>query len=268
MKKPYLILIASLIIAPVLISSNNGVAEDQNKDRTGAPGSEAPCSNFGCHASGAFSPTTTVEVLTIPDLVPVTEYEPGVVYRMRVTITAGSGMPSTYGFQATAVFDEGAANAGEFSNPGASVQLEAVGMRHIVEHSADTPSNTFVVDWTAPETGSGTVSFYCSAVASNNSNTTSGDGYDGFQLTITEASGENLTEKERFNAISVLNQDGLVLVNCATAGTLRMYDASGKLIAERKAVVGKTEEFGSVSGMVVFQLITESEVFSSKQLLR
>lgn len=267
MKKPYLLFAACVILAPVLISSNNGVAEDQNKDRTGAPGSSPGCNTTTCHTSGSFSPTTTIELLELPELTPVIEYIPGNQYRVRVNIAAGNGTPSTYGFQATAVYDSDASNAGVFSNPGVNVQLEAVGSRHIIEHSMDSPNNFFLVDWTAPEAGGGTVSFYCSGIASNNSNTDSGDGFDGFNISYPEAIVANLNEKASVNPLVIRTMFGQASITSLENGLLRAYDVSGKMLFE-KAIQGAEEnQFSNISGIIVFQLITETQVYSIKQLI-
>jgi hypothetical protein len=44
--------------ALALMSHHNGVAEEQNKDRTGAPGSQQPCS--ACHNSGSYDVTPSI----------------------------------------------------------------------------------------------------------------------------------------------------------------------------------------------------------------
>lgn len=267
MKKPYLLFAACVVLAPVLISSNNGVAEDQNLDRTGAPGSSPSCNTTTCHTSGSFSPTTVVELLELPDLVPAVSYIPGNQYRVRVTINAGMGTPSTYGFQATAVFVSDASNAGVFSNPGPSVQLEAVGSRHIAEHSMDSPNNFFLVDWTAPEAGGGPVSFYCSGVASNNSNTDSGDGFDGFTISYPEAAGTNLSEKVSINPIVIITNPGQASITSLEGGLLRAYDISGKMLFENTVLAGEQNEFSIISGIIIFQLIAETQVYSIKQFV-
>lgn len=252
-----------VLAAPVFIASQNGVAEDQNLDRTGAPGSSQPCSQ--CHSAGAFDPTLSIQLLSLPDLVPVTQYIGGDIYLMRFTITAGTGMPSTYGFQATAVFDNNAANAGSFFGPGVGVQLEDVNGRHIVEHSNDTPSNVFEVNWTAPASGSGPLSFYAAGVASNNSMSILGDGYDGAILSVTE----QVTSMPELLARPTLNwrlDGGLVRVEAPEAGTINVYGIDGRLVEAIENVLPGEPVWLNTGNerMVVVHMVGKTEMFSAK----
>jgi len=47
--------------ALLLTSHHNGVAEQQNKDRTGAPGSDPVCT--ACHSGSNFAPTSSIALL-------------------------------------------------------------------------------------------------------------------------------------------------------------------------------------------------------------
>ena len=66
MRRPTLpALTVSLIVASTLflMSNSSGVAHQQNKDRTGAPGSDNTCQQ--CHAGGNYNPEINV-YLSLP----------------------------------------------------------------------------------------------------------------------------------------------------------------------------------------------------------
>lgn len=252
------VILLAIAVFPVLLGSENGVAEDQNKDRTGAPGSDNPCNNPTCHTSGSFNPTTGISILNEDTMTPVDEYIPGATYIMEVTVTAGTGVPSRYGFQGTAVLASDASNAGTFQNPFEDVQLENVGGRHLVEHSNPSQSNTFRVEWVAPESGSGQVDFYVSAIASNNSGSDSGDGYDGEMISLTEMV-SNVAEKVEQKPYLIRNDQFTALEN----GSLEIYNSSGSLMNSLFIKKGETRSLNT-SGITLVRFSTSTDTFSDK----
>ena len=157
------LLCATFIASFTLMSHHNGVAEEQNKDRTGAPGSSQPCTH--CHTPVSGANTTSTITVYDGNGIAVSEYIPGTDYSVEFTVN-DPVVGAAYGFQATAVHSDGS-NAGSFSNPGTNVQLEDVNGRHIVEQSDPHPSGVFTVTWSAPATGSGDVAFYMAGLAAN-----------------------------------------------------------------------------------------------------
>jgi hypothetical protein len=254
--------IAIIAAVPFLMGSENGVAEDQNKDRTGAPGSSSPCSQNNCHDDGQFNPTLSIQVLEMGTELSVSSYIPEVTYEMRFTVTAGTGTPECYGFQATALLQDNA-NAGTFSNPGNLVQLESVSGRHIVEHSEPNPNNTFMVDWEAPQAGSGAVTIYASSIACNLSDTDGGDGYDGHQITIEELSTD--IENHDSSAEITLHRSSNGVIECSVEepGTISVFDMQGKRITQQFLTPGfNTVDVRMSLGLLIcsFESATQAEV--------
>ena len=172
------------VFALTLMSHHNGVAEQQNKDRTGAPGSQQVCT--ACHSGGSYTVTPSIAVYPFPGAdTPVQTFMPNTEYYVEFTVGA-SGAPAGYGFQATAVFGNGS-NAGTFIDCTSNAQLEDVNGRHIVEQNDLSPSNTFGLYWGAPDGGEGSVTFYASMLACNGANGNSGDSFGGTSLTLDEA---------------------------------------------------------------------------------
>ena len=177
-------LLAASVFTLTLMSHHNGVAEQQNKDRTGAPGSQQVCT--ACHSSGTYTVTPSIAVYPFEGAdTPVQTFVPNTEYYVEFTVGA-TGAPAGYGFQATAVFDNGS-NAGTFVGCTDNAQLEDVNGRHIVEHNDLSPSNTFGLYWGAPDGGEGSVTFYASMLAANGATGNSGDSFGGTSLTLDEA---------------------------------------------------------------------------------
>ena len=162
MKQSTLLVFAVSAALLGLMASSQGVAEAQNRDRTGAPGSDPICTS--CH-SGYATASASFEVVDAATQEAATAYTPGQEYLVRMVFTGGNAT-SVYGMQSTVVLSDGS-NAGTFSAPSGNAQLEEVDGRHIVEHNAASASNVFEVTWTAPAAGSGNADFYMSALECN-----------------------------------------------------------------------------------------------------
>lgn len=159
-----------LLGGTLFLSSSQGPGTIQMQDRTGGPLSNGFCGN--CHAVGAFNPSMTLEVLDGSD--PVTNFEGGTTYTMRITVNADAGA-QVYGFQAVALSGADNQSAGSFT-PGDGQHLATVGGREYVEHNMRSEENVFETQWTAPANGTGPVRFYAATVAANNAAGSGGDG--------------------------------------------------------------------------------------------
>lgn len=213
------LLSAAAVMAFALMSSSSGVAEIQNRNRTGEPGTDATCNQ--CHGGGSFGATTAINVLDPNSGAAVSEYLPGEQYVLEIAI---GGTSPRFGMQATAV-DAAGGNAGSFGNPSNNTQLEDVGGRHIIEHNSASTSNTFTVDWTAPATG-GEVTFYSSGLAAGGSTSSGGDEYSGATLTLPEAiitidvGGCTYDFACNYNAIATFDDGSCEIESCAVQGDL------------------------------------------------
>lgn len=158
-------------LAFLLMNNSGGVASTQGQDRTGSPVSNNPCSQ--CHSGGSFS---TVADFTVSDAQgnPVTTYVPGETYDLSYEITASGA--TRYGMQAVALLGNNS-NAGSLANPSSNAKITTLNSRRYLEQNAASSSNIFTAEWTAPNAGSGSVTFYGSALAVNGNGGTSGDEY-------------------------------------------------------------------------------------------
>ena len=167
MKKIYIPFILA-IAGFFALSNSSGAGTVQGNDRTGSPIGVGSCQT--CHNAGAFNPSAVIEILSGDT--PVTQYEPGVQYTMRITTTADNN-PVSYGFQAVAL-DAANATAGAWVD-GTGYKTVDVAGRSYTEQDAPGSSNVYNVTWTAPAAGAGNVSFYAATTSTNGNSMSSGD---------------------------------------------------------------------------------------------
>ena len=138
--------------ALILMANSSGVAHQQNKDRTGAPGSDNTCQQ--CHGNGNYDPQMEV-FLALDDMVGVPQYLPGATHTLWIEMSA-DGNPAGYGVHGTVVLSDGS-NAGELVDQDANdcIWLDEVDGRHIFEQNDLCSSGFFEVEWVAPPAGSG-----------------------------------------------------------------------------------------------------------------
>jgi len=187
--------------AYLFMGSATGAGINQSLDLTGSPLGGGIYCNF-CHGGGSFSPSLSVQVLDNGS--PVTGYEPGKTYSLRVAITAGSGTPARYGFMAVALTGATNQGAGTFGTPPAGMRQTTISSRVYVEHNTPSSVNTFQVEWTAPAAGTGDVRFYSAGNATNNNDETTGDNAVRLAtpLTLTEMPTSNLSTTQLFQTLS------------------------------------------------------------------
>ena len=132
---------------------------------TGAPtdGNCTDCHNFNNNFDGV------VDIVGLPGTI-----TPGATYSLTVTTMVTAGTPSTAGFQ-TVALDGSNANAGTFSNLGASTgtQTHSSGRVYLGHQPALNFNGgnvlTWTADWTAPNGPAGeTITFYTNAILGNN----------------------------------------------------------------------------------------------------
>ena len=206
--KNFYILLSILFVGYIFMGHSAGRADSQNWGNTGAPGDETEANGdsrtcISCHGSNAISVDLGIDIQNT-DGSPLENnaYIPGATYNMSVTITASVGNPSGYGFQMLALTDADEQEVNTWANPSANAEIALAGNtgRTYVEHATTSTSNTFTMDWTAPESGLGDVTFYSCGNGVNRNNSSSGDGATCSTLTLTEA---------QSNSVVNLNSDAL-----------------------------------------------------------
>ncbi|MCC6724570.1 MAG: T9SS type A sorting domain-containing protein [Saprospiraceae bacterium] len=227
--------VAALLGLFILLQSKSGGPATQLGLRvSGAPG-DGTCANTGCHTAGSFDPSLSVQLLEGDN--PVTKYDPGKTYTLRVAITPGDGNPARHGFQAVAL-DASNAQAGDWDGSlPAGVTTKIVASRSYIEHSSPKTANFFEVPWVAPAAGTGKVTFYSAGLAANNNSQVSGDGMAASKITIDENTTSNTLDigqaLARMEVLPNPVSDMLNLrITSRTAGEhkLRIFDAAGNVV--------------------------------------
>ncbi len=197
---------ALLVLFVLFQSRSGGPGSVANLQVTGAPGStgsKGTCANAGCHTAGAFDPSQSIELLDGTS--PVTEYEPGKSYVLRIVNTPGTGTPARFGFQAVALNSDNM-QAGDWGDLGSGKHTVTISGRKYVEHSAPATSGQFEINWIAPPAGTGQVTFYAASIAANGNASNSGDGTANGSLSVAEKNTSSTTQPDRPTATArVLN---------------------------------------------------------------
>ena len=279
---PFTIAIGALVF---FLGNANGPATQFNRQVTGAPGSllqnsgqPGTCANTGCHSSGAFSPSVTIELLDGANV--VDKYQAGKSYTLRIVNTPGSGNPARFGFQAVSL-DANDDQAGAWGDVGTGRQTKTLAGRSYVEHSAPSMSGTFEMEWLAPTAaGTGDITFYAASNAVNLNGNSTGDGTDNEMLTIQEDAASSTFDLERRLAkMEVMpNPVGDLLtvqVTSRNSGdfTLRVVDVTGRVVQAEKVnlAAGLNRQDMDVAklpaGLYILQLCGENHL-AATQLLK
>ena len=168
--KRYLLITLAIIFVALLGMSLIPSSSGSPGGRTGSPGdSKITCS--ACHGGSAISK----EGWIITDI-PKTGYIPGQEYTI---VLSGENQGSArFGFELTAEFSNNAKTGG-FAT-GDNAQVKVLGGGNSVTHTsqgiaASGGAKSWTFKWTAPETGSGAISFYASLNGANGDGSSSGD---------------------------------------------------------------------------------------------
>ncbi len=158
-----------LLVAYFQLSNSN----NPPNGHTGAPPSGNTCasSQGGCHSGG--SGTGMVTITGLPSTV-----TPNTVYPLTVTVERTNGIPQTAGLQMVAQQSNNS-NAGILTNPGPFSTVQFSGNRYYLEHTTPVTYTgdiaTFTVDWTAPPTSNGNITFYTAANLADQNGNNNGD---------------------------------------------------------------------------------------------
>lgn len=261
MRRPTLsILTVSLLVASTLflMSNSSGVAHQQNKDRTGAPGSDNTCQQ--CHAGGNYNPDIQV-YLALPlggGTVGDSQYVPGAVHTVVVEVSS-NGTPAGYGVHGAVVFADGS-DAGELidQEPNDCIWLDEVDGRSIFEQNDLCSSGSFEVQWVAPPAGSGPVSIYVAAIAANGNSTSSGDNFIGGQFDFDEGVNSSVEEVdvEPFTVVSA--GEGRLDVVSEQAAQCAVFSLDGRVLFEGHLEAGRATLGLDHTGFVVVRM-TQSD---------
>ena len=268
--------LALAFLAFIFQSRSSGPAGIAGLRVTGAPGDNGTCGNTGCHAAGQFDPSTTIELLD--GSTPITAYEAGKEYTVRISITAGNGSPINYGFQATSL-DTNNGIAGSFT-PGTGQQAVSIAGKEYLEHSTPSQGGEWTSTWIAPtDAGAGDVTFYVASSTNNGNGSPTGDGASTSTLTLAEDLSNSTSSIDRdYAKMSIapnpVADQAKLLITSRTSGlfAIRIADISGKTVLTQNInlIAGQNETIFDVSnlgsGAYVVQLSGEAYITSTQMI--
>jgi hypothetical protein len=148
--------------------------------KTGSPTDGVNCTQ--CHTAGSGTGAT------ITTNIPSTGYVPGTTYTITATV-AQTGI-NKFGFEITAEKNAGGTKTGTFFVTN-STQTKLINNNTAITHEAAGTSGTnnksWSMDWQAPTSGTGAVTFYGSYIAANGNGQNTGDTYHPANLTFNES---------------------------------------------------------------------------------
>ena len=242
--------ILAISVQITLTSSSNGRAFAANSGNTGAPGEVTTCRS--CHGAG-FGTTVSIAIKDAQGN-PITSYVPGSIYDAEFTVNANGA--SGYGFQMVSLNSSNAPVNG-FSTPTTNTRLVTLGNgRQYAEHAGRSSTNTFSTQWTAPSSGTGTVTFYGGGAAVNNNGGTGGDGGNTTILSLTENTSVGIAEPTLRDELLVYpnpTRNVIKLENTAESvknSVVEVYNMKGQLVVlENMTLLQNNAELLNVTGL-------------------
>ena len=152
-KKSTFTILAFGAIALFLLQGNSSGSPS---GRTGAPGDQT-CGTSSCHNADVNTGSATIEIIVDDSL---EQYQPGVTHRIKMSISNGQNAAKN-GFQVTAL--DGSDNfVGSFTlvDDNITRQRTANNRDYITHTTNGNTLTSWEVDWTAPETEVGDITFY------------------------------------------------------------------------------------------------------------
>jgi hypothetical protein len=284
MKKIIYTLVLLGTVALLFINNASGPAVAQKTGYTGAPVkggiTEGTCQN--CHNAGTFNPSAKLEVFDSAGTTAATSYQLGKLYNLRLTITAGAGTPTAYGFQMIDIRKSDSSNIKGFlpkADQATNIGIDTITgteRRVYAEHNAKLTSNVITVKWRAPATSRGAIVFYATGNAVNSNFGQGGDnGTSSVTAQLNDATSavNDLATKVTINIAPNPTSDRADIFLSSTESRnlqVRLTDITGRIVLTDywKVVEGdnqKSVDLHNVAkGAYLIQLIENQDVISKK----
>ena len=250
---------AILSVLALVFMSNRGGSPGGRSGSTTDNG--ATCStNGGCHNSSS-APASQDMISTN---VPSNGYAPGSSYY--ITINISDEGTSVWCFEMMAE-DKNGLPVGAFSNNSQVNSLNS-GLRatHKFASSSSSDAQTWIANWTAPASGTGSVTFYVSAMAANGNGNNRGDRVFIDTISITENTSANIAELENFQINLYPNPATQKIVITGyenTSSNIKVINSIGKTVMSGlfKNALNISE---LASGTYYLKIIENNRVFIKK----
>lgn len=173
-----------LIGLAFLFSSNNAGTPG---GRTGAPNDGSTCgTNGGCHNTGTTNPLSFISTN-----IPSSGYIPGQTYS--ITVAPQVSGRNKYGFEIVGI-NSSNNEKGTFVSNSEVANMTATRATHRSTSTGGTDGRSWNVDWTAPNSGEGDITFYSAVLAANGNGQKSGDLVFTDNLVVTQSTMSSKSE--------------------------------------------------------------------------
>lgn len=261
MKKHYALYLLSLIPALFLLMAYTGGAPEGN---TGSPLDGQDCTT--CHTPG---PAVQAENW-ITTNIPPEGWEPTMTYT--ITVSVIDLVVEKYGFEITA--ETGTEKTGTWViTDAARTQLMGTGyVTHTVAGTAPVGNpNSWTVDWTAPQSGTGTVGFYAAINVTNYDLEPGGDDIFVAMLSVPEST-IGIAENQLQTKLEVYPNPATTQLNMTLPvnSEIRIFDSNGREVMQRTSSNG-TEVFDVstlVNGMYFVHVSHNGQTASRSIIVR
>lgn len=188
MKKKFTLVLSAIMMIGIGLDLNYQTANSNPNaapaGNTGSPGDNGnTCARSGCHNGG---PAASNQMVTLTSDMPAGGYLPGQTYTMTVTMSNGG---NKFGFSVSPQTPQGAL-VGTLIASGAGTTLNGNSKYVTQTQSGTSGSGTkvYTFQWTAPQAGTGSVTFYGAFNFANGNGNTAGDVILSDSFTFNESS--------------------------------------------------------------------------------
>ena len=215
------LLFSSIALLIILQSSSGGRASVDGQGNTDAPG-DATLKCYNCHSSNDKTVEVSIAVLDSEEN-EVQTYIPGENYNVIVSVIENDPDLIKYGFQMIgllAPLEQSGESIDTWTEESEDLRVFTLNNgRQYIEHNKPSESNQMIASFTAPESGTGSITLYACGNAVDGANGSSGD-----QASCTEI---EITEDTRVNSFEAgLDYDINIFPN-PTSDFLRLSFNSG-----------------------------------------
>ncbi len=249
--------IGGLLVYIVLLGNRGGAPAG----RTGAP-EDATCASAGCHNTTVNSGSATIN-LGINDS--ATTYLPGATHKISISITDAQNIARN-GFEIVAL-DAQNSNIGEWVLSGDETRERSFGgRRYITQTNAGSANSAWEIDWKAPDSDVGDITFYLAYNDANNNGSTSGDDIYTTSLGVSAEVVSSVNSINSIEAISLFPNPVQQVINLKI-GLTESTNLSGQLVNLSGQIVGQLFNEQLSNGIHYLSINTPPNLASGLYLL-
>jgi hypothetical protein len=233
--------------------------------RTGSTTDVGTCATQdGCHG-----PKTPIQQEALSADFPSAGYAPGGNYQ--ITLRPSNTGTSVWGFECMAEDADGNAVGTFANNDDSNVQGGGDRATHkFASTSSEAGSTEWILDWTAPASGTGDITFYVAILAANGNGNTLGDNVIIDTLVVGEgeiSSISDLLENEiRLYPNPVVNELHIDSKSGMNGGLIEVFNASGEIVISSK--ISETISVNSLAAGTYYAKISQGDKLITKTFIK